>query len=113
MFVNLIPTIKLRREYGRDFDCDLCDLSNPMLRKAKERLAAETRGAIRIFQGDIRHLPLPEVGYDVILAAAVLHHLRGTRTGKRPSASCFRCSVPAVRSGLPTSFGMRTMPSRN
>jgi tRNA (cmo5U34)-methyltransferase len=70
-------TIKLRREYGRDFDCDLCDLSEPMLLKARERLVSETKRTIRIFKGDIRHLPLPEGGYDVILAAAVLHHLRG------------------------------------
>lgn len=70
-------TIKLRREYGRDFDCDLCDLSEPMLQKARQRLASETKGTIRVFHGDIRDLPLPEGGYDVILAAAVLHHLRG------------------------------------
>jgi tRNA (cmo5U34)-methyltransferase len=70
-------TIRLRREYGRDFDCDLCDLSEPMLQKARERLVSETKGTIRVFHGDIRNLPLPEGGYDVILAAAVLHHLRG------------------------------------
>jgi tRNA (cmo5U34)-methyltransferase len=69
-------TIKLRREYGRDFDCDLCELSEPMLQKARERLSCETKGAIRVFHNDIRDLPLPEGGYDVILAAAVLHHLR-------------------------------------
>lgn len=69
-------TIRLRREYGRDFACDLCDLSEPMLSAARRRLAAETNGAIGMYQGDIRHLPLPEGEYDVILAAAVLHHLR-------------------------------------
>jgi tRNA (cmo5U34)-methyltransferase len=69
-------TIKLLREYTGDFDCDLCDLSEPMLLKAEERLSAETSGVIRKFHGDIRELPLPEEGYDVILAAAVLHHLR-------------------------------------
>lgn len=69
-------TIKLLREYSGDFDCDLCDLSEPMLLKAEERISAETSGSIRTFQGDIRELPLPISGYDVILAAAVLHHLR-------------------------------------
>ncbi len=69
-------SIKLLREYSGDFDCDLCDLSEPMLRRAEERLSSETSGVIRKFHGDIRELPLPEAGYDVILAAAVLHHLR-------------------------------------
>jgi tRNA (cmo5U34)-methyltransferase len=70
-------TIRLLREYGRDFDCDLCDLSKPMLLKAEERVASETKGAIRALHGDIRDLDLLKEGYDVILAAAVLHHLRG------------------------------------
>jgi len=69
-------TIKLLREYSGDFDCDLCDLSEPMLLKAEERLSFETSGVIRKFHGDIRDLPLPVGVYDVILAAAVLHHLR-------------------------------------
>jgi len=47
-----------------------------MLLKAEERLLCETSGTIRRFHGDIRELDLPEEGYDVILAAAVLHHLR-------------------------------------
>lgn len=69
-------TIKLLREYSGDFDCDLCDLSKPMLHRAKERLSSETDGVVRTFHGDIRELPLPDEGYDVILATAVLHHLR-------------------------------------
>lgn len=69
-------TIKLLREYSGDFDCDLCDLSEPMLAKAEERISSETKGTIRKFHGDIRKLPLEEESYDVILAAAVLHHLR-------------------------------------
>lgn len=69
-------TIKLLREYAGDFDCDLCDLSEPMLLKAEERISSETSGSIRRFHGDIRELSLPEEAYDVILAAAVLHHLR-------------------------------------
>jgi tRNA (cmo5U34)-methyltransferase len=69
-------TLKLLKTYSGDFDCDLCDLSEPMLLRAEERLSTETSGVIRRFHGDIRELPLPEGGYDVILAAAVLHHLR-------------------------------------
>lgn len=69
-------TIRLLRAYGRPIDCDLCDLSDPMLTRARERVAAETTGQVRTFTGDIRALELPRSGYDVILAAAVLHHLR-------------------------------------
>lgn len=47
-----------------------------MLLRAEGRISSETSGAIRRFHGDIRVLPLPEEVYDVILAAAVLHHLR-------------------------------------
>lgn len=72
-------TIRLLREYRDDIDCDLCDLSEPMLLKAGERIAAETTGKIRMFQGDIRDIPFPEEEYDVVLAAAVLHHLRDDR----------------------------------
>lgn len=57
-------------------ECDLVDLSMPMLQRAKERVDAVNKGRTRIFQGDIRELSLPEGRYDTVLAAAVLHHLR-------------------------------------
>ena len=57
-------------------ECDLVDLSMPMLQRAKERVDAVNPGSTRIFQGDIRELSLPEGRYDTVLAAAVLHHLR-------------------------------------
>lgn len=56
--------------------CTLVDLSRPMLDKAFERVSAETAGAVEIHQGDIRELPLPQNRFDIILAGAVLHHLR-------------------------------------
>lgn len=88
-------TIKLLREYPENFDCDLCDLSEPMLLKAEERISAETTGLIRKFHGDIRDLPLPEEGYDVILAAAVLHHLRDEKDWE----STFRKIYSLLRPG--------------
>jgi tRNA (cmo5U34)-methyltransferase len=57
-------------------DCDLLDLSLPMLNRAKERVATVNSGNVRTFQGDIRTVELDENYYDVIIAAAVLHHLR-------------------------------------
>ena len=58
------------------FDCDLVDLSLPMLEKASLRISEINTGKTRIFHGDFRSLDLPAESYDVIFAAAVLHHLR-------------------------------------
>ena len=69
-------TIKLLREIGSNPGCDLNDLSGAMLARAKERVARETTGKVSVFQGDFRSIDLPENSYDVIVAAAVLHHLR-------------------------------------
>lgn len=57
-------------------NCTLVDLSAPMLERAKSRVAAVTQGDTVTIQGDIRELSLPEQHYDIILAGAVLHHLR-------------------------------------
>lgn len=58
------------------FDVDLVDLSLPMLERAVERISPVNSGETRVIQGDFRSVPLPEGAYDVILAAAVFHHLR-------------------------------------
>jgi tRNA (cmo5U34)-methyltransferase len=68
-------TLKLLLNAGQ-FDCDLVDLSKPMLDRACQRIASVSSGRIRAFQCDFRTAELPERSYDVILAAAVLHHLR-------------------------------------
>jgi tRNA (cmo5U34)-methyltransferase len=68
-------TLKLL-QYASPFACDLVDLSQPMLERAHARIAAVNSGTIRTFQGDFRSIDLPYLGYDVLLAAAVLHHLR-------------------------------------
>lgn len=57
-------------------DCTLVDLSMPMLTRAKSRVSKETTGQVEIIQGDIRDLELSSGTYDIILAGAVLHHLR-------------------------------------
>ncbi|MCP4624082.1 MAG: class I SAM-dependent methyltransferase [bacterium] len=63
-------------QYTAPFDCDLVDLSLPMLEKARERISIVNSGKIKMIQGDFRKAILPDQEYDVILAAAVLHHLR-------------------------------------
>ncbi|MCL2458939.1 MAG: class I SAM-dependent methyltransferase [Desulfobulbus sp.] len=70
-------TIKLLRSHdGGNLDCDLNDLSLPMLVRAQQRVAQETSGRVNIIRGDFRTAPFADGGYDIILAAAVLHHLR-------------------------------------
>ncbi len=72
-------TIRLRQVYGSDFDADLLDLSEPMLSRAEQRVREAGAGQIRIWHSDFREADLPVGSYDVILAAAVLHHLRDDR----------------------------------
>jgi tRNA (cmo5U34)-methyltransferase len=60
-----------------DLNCTLVDLSKPMLDKALERVSQKTTNKVTILQGDIREVELTENHFDIILAGAVLHHLRG------------------------------------
>lgn len=59
-----------------NLNCTLVDLSRPMLDKAKERVTAKTNSKVKTIQGDIREVDLKENSFDIILAGAVLHHLR-------------------------------------
>lgn len=69
-------TLKLRDSVEHDFDVDLLDLSQPMLDRAVQRVSEVNSGEVRSFQSDFRSADLEADRYDVILAAAVLHHLR-------------------------------------
>jgi len=65
-----------------ELNIDLNDLSRPMLERATERVSAVAKGTgsqgtVRTLEGDIRALPLEAERYDIIMAAATLHHLRG------------------------------------
>jgi len=57
-------------------NCTLNDLSMPMLEKAKERVLPQTAGTVTLIQDDMRNLDLADYHFDIILAAATLHHLR-------------------------------------
>jgi tRNA (cmo5U34)-methyltransferase len=57
-------------------DVTLVDLSEPMLSRARERVLQVTHGQVRTLQTDIREADLGGAQFDVIVAAAVLHHLR-------------------------------------
>ena len=60
-----------------DLNCTLIDLSKPMLERAMERVISSTTGEVKIIQTDLRNADLPGNYFDIILAGAVLHHLRG------------------------------------
>jgi tRNA (cmo5U34)-methyltransferase len=68
-------TLKLLQSLP-DLEVTLIDLSQPMLDRAAERISEVTSGQITSLQGDIRELDLGECQFDIILAGAVLHHLR-------------------------------------
>ncbi len=101
-------------------DVTLVDLSRPMLDRAVERVSPHTSGRVTPLQGDIRELDLGEGRFDVIVAAAVLHHLREDREWRevfsafhrslRPGGSLWisdlvRHSVPAVQDRMWERYG--------
>lgn len=87
-------TLKLLQYAQQPFACDLLDLSLPMLQRAKERVQAATSATVQTFQGDFRTLELPEAGYDVILAGAVLHHLRDEQDWEQAFAKIYHLTAP-------------------
>lgn len=86
-------TVKLA-EFVSPFDCDLIDLSLPMLERARERVSAVNKGVIRTVQGDFRSINLPHQLYDVIIAAAVLHHLRNDNDWESTFEKIYSLTAP-------------------
>jgi len=68
-------TLNLLRVFP-DARCTLLDISPAMLAKARERVGSAIPGRATLLEGDLRTVPLPEEKFDVVVAAAVLHHLR-------------------------------------
>ena len=77
-----------------DLDVTLLDLSRPMLERAQQRMGPQTRGSITTWQADVREVELGEGTFDIILAAAVLHHLRSEEEWRSVLASFFRALSP-------------------
>ena len=103
-----------------NLDVTLIDLSQPMLERAKERVKWATSGRIQTIQGDIREIELPDLGFDIVLAAAVLHHLRTDSEWRDVFAAFYRAlrpggsvwvfdlvesSIPAVRQLMWRQYG--------
>jgi tRNA (cmo5U34)-methyltransferase len=77
-----------------NLDVTLIDLSKPMLDRAKERVSRATTGRINTIQGDIREVNLPDGEFDIVLAAAVLHHLRTDQDWRDVFAAFHRALRP-------------------
>lgn len=69
----------------------LVDLSRPMLDRAGARLGASVE---EVRQGDVRRLEFADARFDVVLAAAVLHHLRTPGEWRRLFARVHRWLKP-------------------
>lgn len=68
-------TVKLSQKVG-GIDVTLLDLSQPMLDRASERVGVVTKGKVKTLKGDFRTVDFGTNKFDVIIATAVLHHLR-------------------------------------
>lgn len=77
-----------------DLDVDLVDLSPRMLERASERVGNATGGQVRTIQGDIREQTFEAGQYDLIVAAAVLHHLREESEWEAVFAKLFAALKP-------------------
>ncbi|MEW7281197.1 class I SAM-dependent methyltransferase [Aquimarina sp. 2201CG1-2-11] len=77
-----------------DLNCTLVDLSKPMLDKAFERVTRQCNTTVEIIQGDIREVILKENHFDIILAGAVLHHLRDDNDWEQTFDKLYRLLKP-------------------
>ncbi len=68
-------TLKMLQK-APNLDCTLMDLSQPMRVRAHQRVSAATSGVVTTLQTDVRTAIVAPESIDIILAAAVLHHLR-------------------------------------
>src|SRR5262249_35137348 len=77
-----------------NLDVTLVDLSGPMLDRATERVRRATTGKVVALQGDIRDVRLGEGQFDIVLAAAVLHHLRSDVEWQQVFGDIYRALRP-------------------
>lgn len=78
----------------KDLQCTLVDLSKPMLERAFERVSSLTSSTVEIIQGDIRDVELQVNHFDIILAGAVLHHLRDDEDWEQVFKKLFKILKP-------------------
>ena len=113
-------TLKLLEKLPHVATIGLIDLSQPMLDRAVERISAVSTATITTHQSDMRELELGENKFDIITAAATLHHLRTDEewelmftkfyTALKPGGSfwvsdLFTHNIPAVQEILWGKYG--------
>ncbi len=74
--------------------CTLLDLSKPMLDRALARVSQCTDANVSVVQDDIRVAKLAKSHYDIILAGAVLHHLRDDEDWHNTFSKLYRLLKP-------------------
>lgn len=87
----------------QDIAVTLVDLSQPMLDRAAERLAAQNTKVKSAIQADIRDVLFEPESFDIVVASASLHHLRTRSDWKavfskvcqslRPGGSFWICDI--------------------
>jgi len=86
-------SLKILEQFSQ-LNSDLLDLSKPMLTKAKDRVSWATTGKVNTIQADLRDAKLEEGKYDIIVAAAVLHHLREEEDWETVFSKIFKLLAP-------------------
>jgi tRNA (cmo5U34)-methyltransferase len=86
-------TLKLL-ELVPELNVTLVDLSRPMLDRALQRISEATTANVTSIQADIRKVRLGEARFDIILAAAVFHHLRTDAEWHDVFAKCYAALRP-------------------
>lgn len=72
----------------------LADLSMPMLERAEQRVRSAGCTEVSTVQGDIREVDLGDERSDIILAGAVLHHLREEEEWRQTFTKCYKALRP-------------------
>jgi len=77
-----------------DLNVTLVDLSKPMLDRAVQRVGMVAKGEIKTAQSDIRDFEVGDSQFDIIVAAAVFHHLREDSEWSKVFQKCHRALRP-------------------
>lgn len=86
-------TLKLL-EHLPNLNCDLVDLSKQMLERAESRISKVNKGNVRTFNEDFRDADLPAAHYNIVIVAAVLHHLRDDEDWNRAFKKIYELTAP-------------------
>jgi tRNA (cmo5U34)-methyltransferase len=92
--LKLLDRLKSQGRSVSEIEWSLLDLSRPMLDKATERVSKAGGTKFKTIQADLREANLAEGQFDVILAAAVLHHLRENSDWETAFQKIFRLLAP-------------------